>query len=226
MGMPAARLMAAVVTLAGCTTTFAQETVQPNPILHPTETLRVSEPITIVTGDMELSAPEAPAGYGNASPMHNHRYPLINMASFTMVSRDRLRFHVQVDHKWEEWADLRTWAVYLVDDTGRRWVPESVEHAHTMLMTRMWDREQRTAICDSSGHRANGDCFTMVGFRDDGYKRRMPLGSLAVFRGKADFVFYDRDLVSPDLHWLKLVVERNGESFEFTWRFEDAVAAQ
>ena len=37
-----------------------------------------------------------------ASVAHNHRYPLINQASFTVVSRDRLRFHVQIDHKWQD----------------------------------------------------------------------------------------------------------------------------
>ena len=32
---------------AGCTRTFAREAVQPNPLLHPSETLRTSEKVTI-----------------------------------------------------------------------------------------------------------------------------------------------------------------------------------
>jgi hypothetical protein len=215
-----------LVALVGCSRTFAKEAVQPNPLLHPTETLRSSERITIVTGDMDLEQPEPANGYGNASQAHNHHYPLLNQASFTMVSRDRLRFHVQVDHKWEDWADLKTWDVYLIDDKGRKWIPEAVEHPRTHLITRMWDREQRSAICSQQGRDAKGDCITTVGVQEDGWRRRQTLGSLSVFRGNADFVFYQRDLFTADIQWMKLIVKRSGEAFEYTWRFQDYVASE
>jgi hypothetical protein len=32
--------------------------------------------------------------------------------------------------------------------------------------------------------------------------------------------------MNPNVRWLKLVVKRSGEAFEFTWRFEDTVASQ
>ncbi|HEY0253653.1 MAG TPA: hypothetical protein VGC41_19110, partial [Kofleriaceae bacterium] len=96
----------------GCTRTWSREAVQPNPLIHPTETLRISEKITIVTGDMDLYAPSPVQDHtvgmaqsedqGGATIAHPHRWPLMNQAYFTMVSRDRLRFHVQIDHKWEE----------------------------------------------------------------------------------------------------------------------------
>jgi len=203
--------------------------VQPNPLAHPTETLRTSEKITIVTGDMDLDQPapaENNANSMNASVARNHRYPLFNVASFTMVSRDRLRFHVQIDHKWEEYANLKTWEVELVDDQGHRWIPESVEHVRQHVITQMWDREQRSTICDRSGRNAGGDCFNTIGYQDDGWRRRMPLGSLSVYRGNADFVFYQRDLFSTNVRSLTLVVKRSGEVFEFTWRFQDAVASE
>jgi hypothetical protein len=223
-------LLAGLVA-GGCTRTFKTSTTQPNPLADPGETLRQSEKLTIVTGDMELDAPaQTESGYTSetqrASIARPKRYPLYNQASFTIVSRDRLRFHVQVDHKWEEWADLNTWSVYLEDDAGRRWSPESVEHAKTKLMTTMWDREQRTAVCSSSGRTAGGNCYNTVGFADDGWKRRQTLGSLAVFRGKADFVFYERNLFHPDVRKLRLVVKRPGETFEFTWNFRDAIASE
>jgi hypothetical protein len=142
------------------------------------------------------------------------------------VSRDRLRFHVQIDHKWQDWADLNTWDVYLVDDSGRRWVPESVEHARTKIMTTMWDREQRTAVCSSAGRDATGNCFNTIGYADDGWRRRQTLGSLSVFRGKADFVFYERDLFHPNVRSLRLVVKRPGNAFAFTWKFHDTVASE
>jgi hypothetical protein len=215
---------------AGCHRTFKGSTTQPNPLADPNETLRQSERITIVTGDMELDAPAVDSGYTSetqrASVARPKRYPLINQASFTVVSRDRLRFHVQVDHKWQEWADLSSWDVELVDDKGRRWVPESVEHAKTKIITTMWDREQRTAICSRAGRNAAGDCFQTVGFADDGWKRRQTLGSLSVFRGKADFVFYQRNLFSPDVKSMRLTIKRPGEAFQFTWNFADTIASE
>ena len=167
---------------------------------------------------MTVDAPEPAAASQRASVLHNHKYPLFNQASFTIVSRDRLRFHVQIDHKWQEWADLNSWTVSLEDDRGRKWVPESVEHARTKMMTTMWDREQQTARRNKFGD--------IVALNDDGWRNRQALGSLSVFRGKADFVFYQRDLFHADVRTLRLVVRRPGEAFEFVWRFQDHVASE
>lgn len=223
--------LVALAGLVGCTRTFRGNAVQPNPMSNPTDTLRQSEKITIITGDMELDQPDAAGTSSQPSAdgvqaAHNHRYPLYNQASFTIVSRDRLRFHVQIDHKWQEWADLKTWDVWLEDDTGKRWIPESVEHVHARMITSMWDREQRTSICSSSGRDAKGDCITTVGFQDDGWKHRQTLGSLSVFRGKGDFVFYQRDLFTDSVKKMRLVVTRPGQVFEFTWDFHDNVASE
>jgi hypothetical protein len=82
----------------------------------------------------------------------------------------------------------------------------------------MWDREQRTARRNQYGD--------IVAINDDGWKSRQTLGSLSVYRGRADFVFYQRDLFNQNVRSLKLVVRRPGEAFEFTWRFQDNLAAQ
>lgn len=211
------RWFVALLVVAGCTRTFKATAVQPNPLADTNETLRNSEKITIVRGDMELEMPAAAAPTQRVSIANHHRYPLFNVASFTMVSRDRLRFHVQIDHKWEEYADLNTWEVYLVDDKGRTFYPESVEHARKQMITKMWDREIRTARRNQYGD--------VVAINEDGWRRRQTLGSLSVFRGRADFVFYQRDLFSTNVRSLRLVVKRSGEAFEFTWRFQDSVAS-
>lgn len=220
----------AVVGLAvggsGCGRTFRGEAVQPNPMTAPTEVSPISEKITIVTGDMELEQPYAAESSerANATIANNHRYPLINQASFTVVSRDRLRFHVQIDHKWEEWANPSTWDVHLEDDQGHSWAPDSVEGARTRLISQFWDREQRTTVCSSAGRDPTGACIRTVGVADDGWKRRQSLGTLSVFRGNADFVFYHRDLMKPDIRKFRLLVKRPSEAFVFTWRFGDTVA--
>jgi hypothetical protein len=218
-------LAALAVAWLGCARTFRAETVQPNPVTNPTEILRSSEKLTIVTGDMELEVPYAPDPGQHVAATRNHRYPLINQASFTVVSRDRLRFHVQIDHKWEDWANPSTWDVHLEDDQGHRWTPETVEHAHTKLMSEVWDREQRTSVCSAAGRDATGACITTIGVLDDGWKHRQTFGTLSVFRGTADFVFYQRDLMRADMGKLRLVVKRPSEAFVFVWRFRDAVAS-
>jgi hypothetical protein len=213
--------VAAAVVLAtapGCSRTFHAETIQPNPLAHPNETLRQSQPITIVRGDMELDTPAPPEATQRVALIRNNHWPLYNIASFIVVSRDRLRFHLQIDHKWEEWATVSTWKVHLEDDSGRRWEPESVEHVRTKILTTMWDREQRTAVRNDYGD--------IVALNEDGWKNRQTLGSLSVFRGKGDFVLYQRDLFTPNVRWLKLVVSRPGEAFEFRWRFADVYASQ
>lgn len=218
---------AAAVMLAGCTTTFAKEAVQPNPLRHPSETLRDSAPIAIVTGDMDLEEPDPAVGTYRTSPAHYHHFPLVNVASFTVVSRDRLRFHVQIDHKWDDYADLRTWQVELIDDRGRTWQPEEVEHVRRHVITHMWDREQLTAICDAHGRDGAGDCNETIATDEmSAWRNPMTLGTLSVYRGTADFVFYQRDLFRPDVRSLTLVVKRSGEVFRFTWRFEDPIATR
>ncbi len=218
------RALVTVLCLVGCGRTFRGEAVQPNPVAEPLETLRRSERITIVTGDMDLEAPDPPRAGQTTTIAHNHRYPLFNVASFTVVSRDRLRFHVQVDHKWQDWADLTTWQAELDDGDGHIWKPASVESARTKLLTTMWDREQRTSICSAAGRDATGACIQMIGVEEDGWKHRQTLGSLSVFRGNADFVFYERDLMRAERRKLRLVIRRPGQAFEFTWNFRDTVA--
>ena len=209
--------LAALLSVGACTRTFSAEVVQPNPLAQPTETLRDSEEVKIVTGDMELNVPRQPERSQQVAPMRHNKYPLNNVASFTVVSRDRLRFHVQLEHKWQEWADLRTWEVYMIDDEGRRYLPESVEHARTKHLVSMWDREVRSVQRNMYGD--------IVKINEDGYKRRQTLGSLSVFRGNADFVFYQRDVFTPDMRKLTLVVRRPGQAFEFKWHFDDVIAS-
>jgi hypothetical protein len=207
-----------VAMASGCARTFRASATQPNPLAVPAETLRSSETITIVRGDMELEVPDPPQVTQRASVLHNHKYPLFNQAQFVIVSRDRLRFHVQIDHKWQEYADLKSWTVTLEDDRGRTWTPQSVEHVRTRMMTTMWDREQQTAVRNGFGD--------IVALNDDGWKNRQSLGSLSVYRGNGDFVFYQRDLFTAGVRRLRLKVSRPGESFEFTWNFQDTIASQ
>jgi len=216
-GLRIAVVVLTFASAAGCHRAFHTSVVQPNPLSQPLETLRESERLTIVTGDMELSMPSvtgASSSYGGTIA-GQRRYPLQNAASFTVVSRDRLRFHVQIEHKWQEYAKLTNWNAYLIDDHGRVYVPQEVDFLSARHVVFMWDYETRSAVRNRFGD--------VVSVNDDGYRNRQPLGSLSLFRGRGDFVFYSRDIFTPDVQALTLVLEKSGVSFEFTWRFsEDA----
>jgi hypothetical protein len=207
-----------VMALGGtvaCHRTFKGSAVQPNPLRQPLETLRISEPITIVTRDIELVKPRAAGPGAMASLVHNEPYHLQNKASFTVVSRDRLRFHVQLEHKWKAYADLGEWQAWIMDSKGRRYLPEEIDSRKPDLIVFMWDYEIRSVRRNASGM---GDIVSMS---DDGYKNRQPLGSMSLFRGRGDYVFYARDIFTPDIEWIRLIVERRGMAFTFTWKFAD-----
>jgi hypothetical protein len=209
-------LLVLAVASSACHRTFSGKVTQPNPLYQPLETLRESERITIVTGDMDLELPrglgDAQVSYGGTL-LKNRKFPLQNRASFTVVSRDRLRFHVQIEHKWREYANVGTWKAALLDDRGRRYSPDDIDMISDRHVVFMWDYETRSVSRNRYGD--------IVNINDDGWKRRQPLGNLSLFRGRGDLVFFDRDLFTPQVKWLKLILYRDGLSFEFVWHFED-----
>src|SRR4029079_17369351 len=147
---------------------------------QPLETLRESEELIIVTGDMELNVPRGGSNSGG-SVLVDDRYPLMNTARFTVISKDRLRFHIRLEHKWQEWTELSGWSAYLEDDQGRRYDPAEIDQRSDRHIVKMWDYERRSAVRDDFGD--------IVRVNNDGYKRRQTLGSLSVFRGQGDLVF-------------------------------------
>ena len=205
----------ALVSLAtfACQRTFRASVSQPNPLISPTETLRTSEQVAIVTGDMELRMPRRIERSSANSSWVDERYPLQNVASFTVVSRDRLRFHVQVEHKWQEWADLSSWKAYLIDDSGRRYEPQDIDGRQPEHIVTMWDYESRSVVRDHFGD--------VIAVRRDGHKRRKPMMALSVFRGHGDVVFHRPDIFTPNVKRLTLVIERATLAFSWTWKFAD-----
>jgi len=195
-------LVAAALLAVGCAKTFNGQATQPNPLGYPNEMLRESAEIAIVTGDKDLFAPRANTsviGLGT-TVLVQERYPLLNKASFTVVTRDRLRFHIQLEHKWKEYVDVRGWYAYLIDDQGRRYEPVDIDHSRDRHVVVVWDYDT---------------------IQRDGRTRPQTLGSLSVFRGFGDFVFYSKDIFSEDIRRLTFVIERSGVRFRFTWRFTD-----
>lgn len=194
------------------------EVSQPNPLSQPTETLRTSETAVIVTGDMDLEVPRMTGNGGPARSLYvMDRYPLRNAASFTVVSRDRLRFHVQIEHKWKDFTELEGWRAELIDGDGRVFHPVSVESALPRHITEVWDYETVTAHRDGYGN--------LVRAGNDGHLDRHTLGSLSLFRGGGDYVFYSREIFTPATERVTLRLHRKGTTYEFTWRMRGEAVA-
>lgn len=104
----------------GCKSQWAVETLQPPLVLEASQSARTSIPLAIVVRDMEM-------------PRHIR---LANVAYFVVVSRDRFRFRVSLQHKWDDVCDVRTWSVYVVDSKGQRHYPEHVDQRRVRPMYR------------------------------------------------------------------------------------------
>ena len=206
-------LAAAAMALGACHRTFSAKVSQPNPLSSPLDTLRDTEVLTIVTGDMELSHPRQSRASGKDSLLSHKRYPLLNKANFTVVSRDRLRFHVQIEHKWKQYTDISTWKAKLYDDQGNQYAPTSIDTVKARHLVETWSFERRSAQRNGFGQ--------IVQINDDGHRDRQPLGSLSVFRGRGDFVFYQRDIFGPNVRSMTLELTRSGVTFKYQWNFAD-----
>jgi hypothetical protein len=212
--LAAGAMVTGAALLGGCNRTFTGQAVQPNPLAQAGISLRESVPIVIVTGDKDLpKVPTTTGSPGGAVWVDYEPYPLRNVASFTVVSRDRLRFHVHLEHKWEEYADPTNWDAYLVIDRGAPHQPEGVDARPGGHVSKMWDYEQRSVV--------RNRYRDIIFVNNDGYKRRVPLYSMTLFQGDGDFVFYSRDIFTPDVKSVRLVLKHRATAFEFTWRFDE-----
>jgi len=169
----------ALVAAAGCTRSWRVETAQPPLMLGAGLDSRTSLPGVIVLGDMELP----------------RTLQLPNSAYFVAVSRDRLRFHVTLLHKWEEIADPVGWQVWIEDDLGRRFEPEDVSRHALRPFTTRYERVTRRPV--------NVD----------------PLLLVTVYRGEGDYAFHRRDLLRRDMRWLMLIMVRPGYEYRYVWSF-------
>ncbi|HWM87487.1 MAG TPA: hypothetical protein VNO33_16655 [Kofleriaceae bacterium] len=167
--------------MAGCHKSWRVETPQPPLSLGAGLDARTSLPGIIILGDMELP--------------RLHR--LANSVYFVAVSRDRLRFHVTLLHKWEEIADPTAWRVWIEDDLGHRYAPEDVDRRRLRPVTTVYEAGRRGSV------------------------NARPLYSITVYRGDGDYVFYRRDLLRKNMRWLMLVMSRPGYEYRYVWSFAD-----
>ena len=205
-----------VVFAAGCTRTIRVSSTEPNPMalrqVDIDEGLPRSTRLSIETRDMEMPS----------------SWRLRNTAYFAVISHDRLRFHVTLNHKWKEMTDINTWDVRLEDDRGNVFRPETKERKNNKHRTHMYDWERRSVIPSNqpgSPVIQDGQTLTQVGsyaniadgVANDGYRERVPLASVDTFRGQGDYVFHAQDLFDRNVRRVTLVMKRAGLEYRFTW---------
>jgi hypothetical protein len=177
---------------------------QPNPMSMPqTEELRQSKPLVIETGNMDITTP---AGFRGQT----HRIPLRNTARFTVVSRDRIRIHIQLEHKWPDHADAKSWDGHAIIN-GSKIEPYSISGTKPKHVSLRWDYDAREAYRD-----VHGD---VTGINHSAPRTPQPFGSTVLFRGEGTFNFYKRDIIHRDIRKLSFVLERGSVRYVFTWRF-------
>jgi hypothetical protein len=108
----------ACLLAASCSRTWTAEVTQPGLVLDANVAARTSMPLVITLRDMEMG-----------------RYPITNSAYYVVVSRDRLRFHITMHHKWDDVADPKNWTAYVEDADGQRHYPEGVTGRVTLIST-------------------------------------------------------------------------------------------
>jgi hypothetical protein len=101
--------VAIACSAAACRAHWTAEVVQPPLVLEADKGARTSAPLTIVRREMEMRWRR-----------------LANTAYYVVVSRDRLRFHLTLRHKWESMSDLRTWDAWVEDGRGERHLVEDI----------------------------------------------------------------------------------------------------
>lgn len=195
---------ALLVACLGCSKTMSAKVSQPNPFVSPQETLRQSEILLIESGDMDLRVPV------EAGILTTQRFILKNTAWFSIVSRDRLRFHIQLEHKFSEWTNLEKWQAVLVVD-GKRYLPDSVDPRKPQHKTVMWEEQRQSAVKDAYGN--------IIQLNQDHYKNRTPLKSIDYYQGKGDLTFYSRDIFSARAKEITLILKKRSLTYRFTWTF-------
>jgi len=167
---------------SACMRRLQASAIQPNPLLarHVATESATSESLYIHTRDVQLEG--------------GRNIQLRSSASFAAVTRDRVRFHVAIVHRWEEIADTAGWTVWLEDETGHRFVPQRREVPRINRVALEWLYDPQL-----------------------GKVRAYP--TIDVYQGKADYVFVEKDLIGPHRRSLTLILERDGTQYRYDWRF-------
>jgi hypothetical protein len=163
---------------------------QPNPIkdLKNPDELPVSDRLYIYQRDMSLP----------------RDFQMRSWAQFSVVTRDRVRFHVGIARRYESEADTHGWKVYVEDETGKQFQPErEVARVNRLALNwRLWPYRPGDSWCQ----------------RPPCVSREVP--GYEAYEGMADYSIHEPEVLATRKQ-LSLVLRRGSQEMRFTWRFGD-----
>jgi hypothetical protein len=210
--MGRARLLVLFLGSLGCARPLQAVAVQPNPLLLTpvAEKRPESAKLFIYVGHQDMDVVS--------------KMIMANSARFVVVSKDRLRFHVTVEHKWEEWADLGSWEVWLEDDKGLRHVPDSRDQSKNKNKSDFFDYERRDAQLNQFGdviRVAPGPGIAFNPEHQDDVSERVTMPSIDRYQGVGDYSFSAKGIFGPQVRKITLVMKRDGTEYRYVWQFQD-----
>ncbi|HKA88211.1 MAG TPA: hypothetical protein VKE22_11110 [Haliangiales bacterium] len=195
-----------VVLVAACGAEMRDaRAIQPNPALLPPspDRLALSAPVSwYVRDSISRPAPRSPVSIGSPSDYSLSipgYWQLRSVAQFAVLAPDRIRVHLVITRRDIREASLRSWRVWLEDDTGRKLDPAPGEPAKIDRLLLPWST------------------YYLPGRAVAVRQREMP--GWTAYSGRGEFVFTAPGLLSPERKSLSLVAERDGYRMRFTWIF-------
>lgn len=188
-------LIFSIALTTACSRTFKKSSIELNPIffIANPNIIKESSTLKIGLGDYELPG-----------------IKLVNHAKFIVVSRDRLKFKVDLVHKWRSYVKPCKWKSQVEIDSQKYHL--ECDRRHIGQITWMWEEQRRKVL----KRNRFGDPTEISAYE----KHRMPLKSMVVFVGKATLSVYNKDIISKNTKTIKLTLEKDGTKFVFIWELK------
>lgn len=180
--------------LCGCHSTFRAETLQANPIayLGNQEVINQSNKLFIKRGGMNL-----------------YHFKMVSYAKFVLISRDRIRFRIEMSHQWERKANPCVWKNTLYID-GAPYVLPCEKEGKTQFVTKIFDIENRRVL------RRNqfGEPIQIERYERNPTQQE----SIDIYVGKAFLSLYKRDVVTKKTKEVSLKMVNGNITYWFVWK--------
>jgi hypothetical protein len=198
----------AISLLGGCAHVREARALHPNPIesFQSPDMLPVSAKLFIYQRDKNFDTVESTSDRNvNASELLSRSYQLRSSAQFSVVNRDRLRFHVTIARWFEDEADTANWKAWLLDETGHRYEVTNRETPRVNRISVGWapyPPDPRDSWC-----------------REPPCKSRIT-PPFNVYEGVVDLMFLSPNIISKDRRSLTLVLTSDtGLEYRYAWTF-------
>ncbi|MDP2693005.1 MAG: hypothetical protein Q8O88_05190 [bacterium] len=185
-------LICIISLFSACSTTFKTSRVQLNPLYFASnkDLVKESDSLKIIKGDQELRT-----------------YKTVSYGKFVIVSRDRLKFKVELTHKWKAYAEACDWKTTIKID-GKTYKP-ACDRRSVDTITWMWSEENRRVV----SRNIYGDPLEIEGFE----RNPTTLQSITIFVGKASLDLYEKNIITKNTKHIELRMQKNLTIYLFVW---------